>query len=419
MKIYRNSLKEHILEYMLKIHSIPRKELRRAFEEYEYTNYSEKVKELIQDGYIEDFRYKGLINLKITSKGIDFLRENDEEIYSTEKVRKKVLQETATPKSRKRRSMENTVILLCKANGVLTDSSEKPKLINVFTSSSDQLSYSEKKLFAEKISKGIFYTTSEIREVEQAMYNNHEIGNWSKLIGIIFKDTTVKFIYNINDSLNYWNAISEKRTVKGILELLTQSSFINEYIEIYDYPDCIICGKGYSMIPKIIYGRKKGKKDVNKATDRYQTLIAAEQTTVENFSKVFAHAYYVSDLRRGTKEFKDAIDITVEKKKEICNKWFRSRNNVIRSNTLRYNQGVSQKQERIAYMPILDLIELRFLKDQGEKVHLVVPEGTQESVSRVMGPLVLSIRDLTGEKKKYNNYDKNGTLLKTGEGNVL
>ena len=82
----------------------------------------------------------------------------------------------------------------------------------------------------------------------------------------------------------------------------------------------------------------------------------------------------------------------------------------MRLNTLSYHQGVTTngKHERVVYIPCVDLIELDFLKKQNTPCHIVTPKGTQQAIARTLGPLVLSIRSLEGEKLRYKQYDEYG-----------
>lgn len=97
-----------------------------------------------------------------------------------------------------------------------------------------------------------------------------------------------------------------------------------------------------------------------------------------------------------------------KEKEEACDRWFDSVKGVTRIKSLPYHQGTAANGHRVVYMPYMDLIELEFYRNQGDPCHFVIPAATQEAVSRVMGPLLLSAQSLKGTKLKYRRYDSKG-----------
>ena len=146
--------------------------------------------------------------------------------------------------------------------------------------------------------------------------------------------------------------------------------------------------------------------------EKLKSVLAVNHANAHNFAKVFSAAYYVSNDKRGIESFRLAAMMTRERSEELCDKWYGEVPSVTRVRAFGYHLGLTSKRERVTYMPNIDLIELEYYKKQGEPMHFVIPMGTQEAISRVMGSLLLSAQSLKGNRLKYNPYDKRGAPVK-------
>ena len=412
MKVYSNSTRKEILVYLNSIHSIKRKDLSFHFPQIAYRNFARALKSLIDDGDVEVFRYKKINHVRITSLGIKKLKEQESVRNETEKTRKDALYKSNTQKRKKRQAINNTTIGMCKSANVVVDEKEKPKLINLFDKYAEKNAEPspefEKSLFVKNLSNGIFYSSGEIRELMNILKTAEAISNKSRLIGIVFKDNRLLFIYTINDTLIHWEPTEEARTVKIIQETLILSQTIQNNITMYVKPDCIVIGKGFGMIPRLIKARKSGSIIENKHINDIQNNIAKNNINAKNLGMVFDSAYYVPVNKKGIELFKEAIISSKEHKDQKADKWFESVKNANRIKSKNYYQGFTQKMENMAYLSTIDLIEIDYLQKQNVEMHLVAPDGTAEALSRVFGPKLKSVRNYYGKKLSYNEYDKNG-----------
>lgn len=220
--------------------------------------------------------------------------------------------------------------------------------------------------------------------------------------------TKLTFVYSVGDTLIKWRSGSEDRTVELIRDFLIKSDCIKRNIENPKYPNCVICGKGMSMIPKIVFGRRWGRITDDEDVERFRAAISRDHINSHNLSKAFASAYYVPVNKNGLNGVRLACMMGENEKEDACDRWFESVNGVTRIKSLPYHQGTAANGHRVVYMPYMDLIELDFYRKQGDSCHFVIPAGTQEAVSRVMGPLLLSAQSLKGTKLKYRRYDSKG-----------
>ena len=372
MRIIKNSLAHKILAYLARAGGIPRKNLYTAFQQQvSYNHFSQITKRLINEGYLEIYREKNLNHIRMGERGRLELREKarnnpEDPAWNTTCVKPRNKQE------KKRIELVAGVLGLCEGANIKTLATEKPPLQDLFETKNEEKIHNVK----QALNQGVFYSTQEIRK-SYSEYGGvgEEFSNWSRLIGIVIIKNKISFVYSINNKLIRWIITCEKRTVDTISNYLLQSKIIRENVCIPQKPNCIIAGKGYSMIPKLVYGRKWGNiKGEEKGIEKHRARVAKDNINAHNLSRV-------------------------DKNKTIT---------VVPLETGRYPEGITLNREHIVYMPYIDLIELEYHKKQNLPKHFVIPTKTQEAVSRVMGPNILSARNLKGAQIEFSRYDKNG-----------
>lgn len=426
MNIRKGVLASTILDYLKENGEVVRKTLYVPFSEYAYQYYARTVRRLIDEGYIETKRVSlnsvTTTRVSLTEKGRSALKE----------LSKDSQEQPARPRNRMRARRQQLVVPvtgLCTANGFLISPDEKPNLESLFDtqnvsensvnaqgaigdnqSSCGRQTASQKDFFESCLETGIFYSTVELRRAYIAVFHKNEVMNLSRLIGVVLFKTSIKYVYSIGDVLVEWHPSSEEKTVAAISRFLSSSTIIRGRLgeSIQGTPECIVVGKGMTMIPKLIYGRRWGRAQENDRHEKLKSVLARDHANAHNFAKVFGAAYYVSNDKRGIESFRFAAMMTGELSERLCDKWYNSVDGVTRVKAFGYHLGLTSKRERVAYMPNIDLIELEYYKRQGEPMHFVIPTGTQEGISRVMGPLLLSAQSLKGTRLKYNPYDKYG-----------
>lgn len=410
MAFRKNGLGLQILQYLNHTGQIPRKNLYTPFTSYAYEYYRQVLQNLITEGYAQISRdgYKRINCVSITTKGQEELlrahRGNEEK---TEAIKKET-RKAKTPKEKKRAKLVADVEGLCIANDFLVSAAEKPLFASLF---SDDERAAES--FSQAVRQGVYYTVKEIRDAYTALIGKNEIANWTRMVGVLFRNRQVFYLYSVDKTLIKWMASCEERTVGTITEFLKSSEIITDNILIFPVQTCVVCGEGMTMIPKLVTGRKWGRTRDGENSERYRKKAAASGINSHNLSKVFGAAYYVPNNKTGIEMFDYATGLTESSRNLLADNWFNSITTAIRLKTLRYYQGVTtnDKNERVVFISCVDLIELDFLKSQDVPCHMIVPKGTQQGIARVMGPLILSMRSITGEILPFERYDKTGAPL--------
>ena len=212
------------------------------------------------------------------------------------RILKKILRKDQSKKqyaaqAKRRERLVGDVIGLCEGCEMMMEN--KPPLRALLGQCTGKESERYEKEFEKCLLNGIFYSTQEIRQAYIDIVGKNEIANWSRLVGVIFMGTQLSFVYSVGDTLIKWRSGSEDRSVKLIRDFLIKSDCIKRNIENPKYVNCVICGKGMSMVPKIVIGRRWGKIEEEEQLERFRASIAKDHINSHNLAKVFAAAYYV------------------------------------------------------------------------------------------------------------------------------
>ena len=108
--------KVRILEYLYTVSSIPRKQLKLAFQDVAYNTVFRATKELLDSGYIELLSVsKGPTRIKITKAGMDYLSKQKDAVMQAN------IRSTVTSSSKKERiERVQKTIDMCVASGIKT-----------------------------------------------------------------------------------------------------------------------------------------------------------------------------------------------------------------------------------------------------------------------------------------------------------
>lgn len=396
----KNTLRYEILSYLNKSGGIPRKNLYTPFAQSNYKYYARTLSEMIKQGQIEVYRYKQLNHVRITEAGKVYLSER-----KVEEIKRSVNKEQKKPrnkKAEKRLSLVNDVRGLCEGCGFLVD--DKPDLARLMSN----YEYSREE-WSKAENQGVFYTTGEIRKAYMATRGKNELMNMARLIGVVILKGHLSYVYAIGDKLIKWLDTNERRTVEAIESFLCDIEPIKRSIK-DSTRNAIIVGRGYAMIPKLVTGRRFGK--IEEGTkERFRAVIAKDHINAHNLGKVFDSAYYVQASRQGISPFRIAALLSEDTREYVINQWYDTATGIRRVKGNQYTYGLNSAMERVVYLPFVNLIELEYYRNQGEAAHFVLEKQISEAISRSVGPLWITMRDLQGNRLNPKRYDKNGYLI--------
>lgn len=405
-------LKWQILQYLLNVGMVQRSKLYQPFMENDYRHYARVLKSLIDDNYVEVKREKEKNYLIITRLGRKRLEEEKEEFKNI--IDEPIINKTNARITKTRRKLYADAAGLCMANKYHVTG--HPRFDLLYGNGSAEEVKDAKEVFAKQLKEGIYYEISEIRNAYQKVFGKSEIASQTRMVGVLFIETRMMYVYCIGDSLIAWKTNGEERATQFYIDFFLKSDVIARLIRIERIPRAIIIGDTLKMVPALLHGRKNGIKRLSSKVDSAQANGAQGRISADNLSKIFSAAYYIPTRKIGINMLRIVCTITDEICEELFSKWIKKRG-YMRLSSKQYCQGINRNTgDRVIFSPYIDLIELRYYKRQNEVAHFVISNGTQEAVSRAMGPLLESAENMRGVALKFKPCDENGVVL---DGNWL
>lgn len=335
--------------------------------------------------------FKRCTNLKISSKGISTFKEKTglEIKERVEYERRKIF----------RRICVNDAISMMKGADFLIDESEKPSLFDVFRVS---LSSPYKNVFRDRsifnfdldfrqaialrlnyaIENGVFYSAKEVREVLQYFFGENEILKLSRFIGIIFYKKRLSFIYSISNKRIEWVFNNEQRVIKSVSLYLKCSDLLSNYVnEIM--PSCIIFGKNYYTLPKIMFDNSTYSKKLN----------------IQKLNSVFYNAYYIPVSQYSIEQFKTDARSTKyirSLESEAFAKYFMNGTLSVSQMYFIYNRYTDNTN--FVVLPFIDLCELNNYLSENKKLTVYIyDKHLANPISSLLRENVVTIKRITLE----------------------
>lgn len=392
---------------------VQRKKLFLPFQsEYSYGYFAVVVRDLLKDGLLKISRQYKINFIELTPLGIQRVKQMKLEELGVEEYKRILKEENGKIRRNKRRSLVADLIMLCRASDILTLAKDKPRLESFY---SPKAHISDELVVA--LNNGIFYSLGEIKK---AFLKSADVGgefsNWTRLVGIILIKNRIYFAYSVGDSLIRINLSCETRTIETIVELLKRSEFLKEVLQYPAKPYCIVAGDSMNMVPKIVYGKKNGTKDESTKQNKiaFRKIISQKHVNAEMLSQIFSAAYFVPVSSQGREFFKVAINLSEQTRELLIKKWLEGKNDsLMRLQGEPYGKSIDSNGDFHFYIPCIDMIEILYLQNQNNAIHLVIPQDTQEVYSRCLGTLLLSAHSLLGHPLQFGIYSKEGYRIDT------
>lgn len=406
LRLFNGSLSFYLLMYLAEVEKVQRKKLYIPFQNFcSYQYFCKTVQRLIQEGYLQLIRSKQKTWVSITEKGIASFKKKTEAILNKPiSVKKSSIK---TKKEKRRKILINDVVGFCDALDIAYRDWNKPSLETFLRPKTEQ----EKSDMLKYLKHGIFYSLKEIRSAFVNLEKGgQEFANWSRLIGIIWYNENLTFVYSIHDSLIKFIYLCESRTIKTILNLFESSDILRPLIGT-GKPNCIVIGENMKMLTCLMYARKNGKILNNENKERFLEKISENAINAYNLQNVFENSYFIPNEKFGVSLFEISLQSEKEKQKAIDD-WY-IKNKFFRISSLQYAQGsaVSDLKKRIIYIDTLNLTALNFYKLQNISASFYVPNGTQEEIAKSLGICVNDMYNHQLEPIKFHRYNRQGILL--------
>lgn len=397
-------LKRKILLYLYDVQIVQRTKLYQPFTEYDYKHYAKVVHDLIDEGFIEIKRDKRKNYIEITADG----KRYAEVLKSKAETEFPVVNKYNSRITKERRKQYADVAGLCLANEIHV--MDHPALELLYGENTNEAK-AARELFVQQLENGIYYEIMEVRNAYQALYGKTDLVSRSRLVGVIFYKSRIIYVYAISSTLIVWKTIGESRTIDFYNDFFTKSLFLRKHLVVVNKPEVVVVGDSLSMVPALVHGRKKGIKDSDAKIDAALSVVAQGRINAYNLALIFSQAYFIPTTSMGIGMMRVVCALDNKTRDVLFSKWLDKRG-YMKMTTRKYTQGIDrQTGRRIIFAPYMDLIELEHYCKQNEKAHFVIPHGTQDAISRTVGPLLESAEDMRGVALKFKSYDENGVAV--------
>lgn len=351
-KIEDGTLRDNLLVFLATSGPISKKALHTPFKAmYSTQYYSRAYRKLLSDGYIHESKSNGHIEVRLTRDGAAAIRS----MHPTREVAKAPAAKDYM-KKRRQQMQASTRAVLAGAN-IVVSGAAKPILQRLQQSDSE-----EEARFSRSVERGIFYSSSELKQICKAQNGSSEYLYSSRLLGIILYKESIFYVYNIGQKLIEMYPKREIKTITAVQKALNNIKIIADSVAIENTGTCILFGNLKSMLVKVYrgnaYGKAtnnlpKGKKD---QMARWQSVHA----TFEMFHIIFNRIYFASCDTHGAealKTIKKMYDSKSGTPDDVC-KEIVEQANAILDGTCR-NMGFMPKTgENIVPMPVIEMVDM-------------------------------------------------------------
>ena len=163
-----------------------------------------------------------------------------------------------------------------------------------------------------------------------------------------------------------------------------------------------------TKIPKIYRGTKWGVAD----NQRVPNPVTKNLLSLENLHRHFTRTYLIPATTLGVDLLHRTACLPFTLVERMKEQWFAEHGHytVLRSNGYleAYEEGTRVKT---VLFPVLSFEELAYHAAKGERVHVICERGTGEGISRVLGPIVESMRDFDAKPILFHRYDEAGVRM--------
>lgn len=407
-KITIGSLRDNLLVFLATSGPISKKALHTPFKSmYSTQYYSRAYRRLLEYGYIQETKVNGRLEVRLTREGIAAVRalHPDREITKAPAAKDYM--------KKRRQQMQAGTRAVFAGAGIIVSGAAKPDLEELQKQNSE-----EETRYNRSITRGIFYSSSELKQICKIKNGSSEYLYSSRLLGIVLYEQNIFYIYNIGQKLIELYPKRELKTITAIQKALNNIPVIKNSVNIEESGTCILLGNLKSMLVKVYKGNTYGKtvtamtKGKMSQMQRWQTVHA----TYDTFRLLFDKIYFAScdthgaDILKTIKELY-ANDLTGTSN-ALCQKVAKQAHAVIDGSC--GNMGFIPKTgENIVPMPIIEMVEMdtyiRELKSRDTTATVYGQKYYADVISRCFGKAIakyVSLEDM--EEVPIFFYDNDG-----------
>lgn len=397
--------KVRILEYLYTVSSIPRKQLKLAFQDVAYNTVFRATKELLDSGYIELLSVsKGPTRIKITKAGMDYLSKQKDAVMQAN------IRSTVTSSSKKERiERVQKTIDMCVASGIKTSQTSNISFSIFSQKEQDEDTVIEfSNLFVDE---AVFFRADEIAKTIKAenTFGEEITQTQSRITGLIINKNGLWFVYHSLDKLMKFTKQIELTFTEAVIRFMESSWLVQQYPNFFGFlsakPKAIIIGNTPSMLPKIFTGRKWGETE---SDNKQKQKIAAQMGSYENLKFIYSSIEFVPNNDCGRNYLHRTVYMTQAEMLDMCKTWATQFDyDCVAANGM-FQLIHTGTSTRVAILLTLNFDMLIHIRNLPEGTSIIIDKVMAEAVSRVLGTSLVSAYDFNLNKLTPHKYNNNG-----------
>lgn len=397
---------QKLLAYLYTVPSIKRKELAVALPDMSYQCLTRAVRTALEHGYVEYITVTKCRAVRLTAEGKRYIRSAAGD--SLNKTRRRAATINSDTEGKRRFERRETARNLCRATGISPAAECGISFRDVLCSTDKGHAF----FTGDFPGSGLFFQSDDVsRSIKSSGFAQEEVtSTGSRYVGIILNSKGLFVVYNTLDKLMRFPEHPETVLLNGLMSVLnTCGSFsMQERKGVLQNVSAIVIGKSDAMLPKIYRGTKWGVAD----SQRVPGPITKHLLSLENLHRHFTRTYLIPATTLGVDLLHRTACLPFTLVERMKEQWFAEHGHytVLRSNGYleAYEEGTRVKT---VLFPVLSFEELAYHAAKGESVHVICERGTGEGISRVLGPIVESMRDFEAKPIPYHQYDEAGVRM--------
>lgn len=404
-KISQGTLADMLLMFLATNGSVTKKALHAPFSERFSTQYySRTYRRLLQRNLIQEDKVNGRLEVRLTKEGASVIKEMHPDRDIVRPPGSKDFMK------KRRHSMFSNTNAVFAASNIVVSGAAKPDLLEMKSSPTSSLTVKMERAS----SRGVFYSSQELKKVCKMEDGSSEYLYSSRLLGVIILNWNIIFVYNVGNKLIEIYPKREAKTIRAIENALLGTPYICDRIQISDSKTCIVLGTSKSMLVKVFRGNAYGKRTQGTQKFRQGQMVRwkAVHASFELFHTLFSKIYFLSCDNNGARMLDTIKSLYNTPPATPYDDLARALECTI-DGTCAHLAFDTKDASIVIPMPIIEFVELdlyvRELKSQNTKADVYGPKYYADVISRCFGTSIDAYFDCTtGDEVPIYKYDDNG-----------
>lgn len=397
---------QKLLAYLFTVPYIKRKQLSVALPDMPYQCLTRAVRTALVHGYVECTTVAKCRAIRLTKEGTRYIRSVAGD--GLDKAQRRAATVNADTEGKRRFERRETARSLCRAAGIVPAAEHGISFSDVLCATDQGNAF----FAGDFLGNGLFFQSDDVsRSIKNSGFAQEEVtSTGSRYVGIILNSKGLFIVYNTLDKLMRFPERPEMALLNGLMSVLNAcgSFSTQERKGVLQNVSAIVIGKSDAMLPKIYRGTKWGVAD----NQRVPNPVTKNLLSLENLHRHFTRTYLIPANTLGVDLLHRTACLPFTLVERMKEQWLSEHGHytVLRSNGYLESYEEGERGKTVLF-PVLSFEELAYHAAKGESVHVICERGTGEGISRVLGPIVESMRDFDAKPIPFHRYDEAGVRM--------